>query len=517
MAPAPGTTDPAVGDGEPVEVEQVLRAALGCEGDATGFAEAGVSSLDMAGAVAKARRLYGVRLTVQECFALRDVAALAREIEKRQHVACAVTDGETLGPATESEGSYPLSTRQVGYMWVCMSHGNANWCNLSREIRLDRHRSVTEVGKALRTLLLRHDALALALTPDGRRQTFTDPGELTCPVRVVDTAVPVDSAEFRERLHAARGALVSELIDPTAPPPMRAVLVEGTDGCSVVLVVHHLFVDGLGLDVLTGELSALLTGRGLEPAGPRDGYRGYCVATARSELPHAAADYWRKLLDGVTQLRLPESTGSDAAQGELISKPLGTLCTRAVHRIAQDLGVSAFTVVLAAFERAVAETFGIDRPPVIVVGRHRGDSAADVVGNFTTTLIVRTPGSGSLRHGIAAVARQLADGAEHSDWEFDQRVTDLGLTGTDCFPLSTVLFNQRPMPRNLRARDLGDWQPRALGRGLRYQLQGELQMSGREMVVSYYYRKGISGDGLFERVHRVLLRTIRAGQEAIHD
>src|SRR5262249_24817857 len=160
-------------------------AALGCEGDATGFAEAGVASLDMAVVVSKVRRLYGVRLTVQECFALRDVVALAREIEKRQHVAGAVTDGGTLGTATEPGAPYPLSTRQVGYMWVCMSNGNANWCNLSREIRLDQRRSVTEIEEALRTLLLRHDTLALALTPDGLRQTFTDPGELTCPVRVV--------------------------------------------------------------------------------------------------------------------------------------------------------------------------------------------------------------------------------------------------------------------------------------------------------------------------------------------
>ncbi|MFE0171807.1 AMP-binding protein [Streptomyces sp. NPDC059002] len=518
LASAPAATDPAAGDAEPAGIEQVLRAALGCEGDdATGFAEAGVSSLDMAVAVAKIRRRYGLRLTVQECFALRDVAALAREIEKRQHVAVPVADGETAGGAAGPGTPYPLSTRQVGYMWVCMADGNANWCNLSREIRFDRRHAAAEVEQALHTLLRRHDALALALTPGGDRQTFTDPGELTCPVRAVATDDPVDSAEFRARLQAERGALVAELIDPTAPPPLRAVLVAGADGCSVVLAVHHLFVDGLGLDVLAGELTALLTGRGLEPAGPPDGYRDYCVATARTELPHAAADYWRQLLDGVTQFRLPEATGSDAAQGELVSKPLGALCTRAVHRIAEDLGVSAFTVVLAAFERAVAETFGVDRPPVIVVGQHRGDSPADVVGNFTTTLVVRTPGAGSLRHDIAAVARQLADGAAHSDWEFDQRVTDLGLTGADCFPLSTVLFNQRPMPRDLRARDLGDWQPRALGRGLRYQLQGELQMSGREMVVGYYYRKGISGDGVIERVHRVLLWTIRAGQEALHD
>ncbi|MGN5376718.1 hypothetical protein ACQ4WX_01260 [Streptomyces lasalocidi] len=193
------------------------------------------------------------------------------------------------------------------------------------------------------------------------------------------------------------------------------------------------------------------------------------------------------------------------------------MCTRQVHMIAEESGVSAFTVVLAAFEQAVAATFGLDRPPVIVMSQHRGETDAAVVGNFTTSLIVRGPGAPSLRDGIGAMARQLADGTRYADWEFDQRAADLGLGETDRFPVSTVLFNQRPMPRDLRARDLGAWSPRSLGRALRYQLQGELQMSGPEMVMTYYYRRGISGADVIGRVHRGLLRAIRAGREATHD
>ncbi|GHE37995.1 hypothetical protein GCM10018785_04490 [Streptomyces longispororuber] len=497
------------------ETERVLRAALGCGTGADGFAEAGVSSLDLVTAVAEVRRAYGIRLTVQECFGLRDLPALAREIAARRHAGDGAPAAGTGAAAPAAvRHLYPLSTRQVGYLRICMPKGNGNWCNLSREIRLGRRSSAAAVEAALRTLLTRHDALGLALTPDGRHQIFTAAADLSCPVDVVDTGLPVRDPAFRERVQGARAALVSRLIDPAEPPPVRAVLVRGADGSSVILVAHHLFVDGLSLDTLTGELTALLAGDRLDPDGPRDTYRDYCVATARSDVPDAAAAYWRALLDGATQARLPESAEQGGAQGELLSLPLGVLGTRTVHELARELGVSAFTVVLAAFERAVAGAFGFDRLPVVVVSQHRGDTGPGTVGMFTTTLTVRGPGAVPLRQHAAALGRQLAEGVEHSGWEFDQRVDDLGLAGADCFPLSTVLCNQRPWPRDLRARDLGARRPRALGRALPYQLQGELQMSGPELVMAYYYRKGVLDAAGAARVHRDLLRALRAGREA---
>ncbi|MGW1915401.1 AMP-binding protein [Streptomyces sp. NPDC002076] len=515
----PPSEDPTPAGAAGHEVERHLHALLGIDEDAFGLVDAGISSLEMLAAMSSVNRVYGVRLTVAEAFRLRDVPALAREIDRRRCPAGSDAAETCRPPAPTAPHRYPLSSRQLAYMWICMSGGNANWCNISREIPIARRLSETALTEALRPLLARHDALGLALTADWQEQTWTAPAELSCAVRVVDIDVETDSPAFREGVQAVRTALVSELIDPEAAPPIRAALVRGTTGSSVLLVAHHLFVDGLGLDALAGELRALLSGRGPDPVADQDhgGYRAFCLATARKPEPGPAAAYWRGLLDGVTQVELPEATGPDGAQGELLSLPLGTLCTRQVHMIAQELGVSAFTVVLAGFEQAVAAAFGLDRPSVIVMSQNRGETDAAVVGNFTTSLIVRGPGAPSLRNSVGAMARQLADGTQYGDWEFDQRVADLGLGDTDRFPLSTVLCNQRPMPRDLRARDLGAWSPRSLGRALRYQLQGELQMSGPEMVMTYYYRKGISGADVIGRVHRGLLRAIRTGWEATHD
>lgn len=517
VPPADGLV-PAAG----ADVERYLRALLDIDDDASSLAGAGVSSLEMLAAMASVHRVHGVRLTVAEAFALRDVPSLAQEIDRVRRPArseAAEAGGTPRRPVPTAPDRCPLSSRQLAYLWICMSDGNADWCNISREIPLARRLSEQALTEALRSLLRRHDVLGLALTADWREQTWTDPAHLSCAVRVVDTDDGPDTPAFRDSVQAARTAAVSELIDPEAAPPLRAVLVRGTTGSSVLLVAHHLFVDGLGLDALAGELRTLLSGRTPDPVVDRDGggYRAFCRATARKREPGPAAAYWRGLLKGAGQVELPEATAPDGARGELLSLPLGTVCTRRIHALAQESGVSAFTVVLAAFERAVAAVFGLDRPPVIVMSQNRGESDAGVVGNFTTSLVVRGPGAASLRDNAAAMARQLADGTAHGDWEFDQRIADLGLAATDRFPLSTVLFNQRPMPRNLRARDLGAWSPRSLGRSLRYQLQGELQMSGPEMVMTYYYRRGISGADVIGGVHRALLRTIRTEREAARD
>ncbi|MFD7845078.1 AMP-binding protein [Nocardia sp. NPDC059764] len=496
-----------------------LRSLFGLDTETIGFADAGISSLEMLDLVAKINRRFETRLSVHDCFAARDLAGLGREIERSRRNAAA--SGSTAVTPTGASRTwpaetYPLSTRQLAYIWVCMANGNANWCNISREIRLDRRVSATELSGAIGGLFARHDVLGLALSADWKAQTHTAAAALNARIALQETGFSVMEPGYDARVRDSRAELAAELIDPTSPPPLRVLLLLGVDGCSIVLVAHHLFVDGLGMDVLSDELTALLTGRERELSANPGSYVDYCLATPRPDRPGAAADYWRTLLRDISPVRLPESTDSASATGELTSLPLGVLCTRAVHQMARQLGVSSFAVALAAFEMTTAEVFGIDRVAVVVPGQVRRDVDAAAVGLFMTQLIVRGTGSPALLPNSSALAGQLADGMVHSEWEFDQRITELELDDDGRYPLSTVLFNQRLTARGQRPRALGVWTPRSLGRALRYQLQGELQLSGPELVMTYYYRRGIAGPGaeVIDHFHRTFLRTIRTGRAA---
>jgi non-ribosomal peptide synthetase component F/acyl carrier protein len=504
-------TGPPVAAAPGADTVDVLLELLGAGGDvdaSTSFVEAGLTSLDMMTFVAAVNRRFGRRLTAQDCFGHRDAASLAAALDRAGEPAPPAgpapaperRTGDADGPDGGPE-SLPLSTRQIAYIATCMAHGNANWCNLSREIRIERAVTPPELGAALAALVARHDVLRLSLTPDRSRQRHSPAAEVRCPVTVHE---PSDSAAaHRARVQEARFQAVTRLIDPTAAPPLRAALVPGPGGTSVLLVAHHLFLDGLSMDLVAAELRDLLRGAPLGAAPPPRAYRDYCAATRRPERPPADAAYWRAALEGGGQTELPEAAGPGARDGMLLSRPFGLRAVRAAHDLAAAHGVSVFAVVLAAYDLAVRRAFGLDELSVVVPVQVREGVPGTAAGMFMSQLVLRGPRPAPVEEAAREYARQLAAGTAHSAWEFDQRAADLGFDGADRFPFSTVLFNQHPRPRGLRARDLGSWEPRPLGRSLRYQLQGELQMSAAEMALTYYYRRGIAMDGTdaVDRLH----------------
>ncbi|MFE0642940.1 AMP-binding protein [Streptomyces sp. NPDC058877] len=526
-APATGAAPTGQSDADrSVDVAGTLRGLLGLDAGSASpvaFVDAGLTSLDMMEFVLEVNRRFGVDLSVRDCFAHRDVDSLVRVIERAGGPAPSATAApEPRTDATDVPGApeiLPLSTRQHAYVALCMADGNADWCNISREVQITTVVTPADVEKAVEAVVARHDVLRLSLAEDRKRQLHREASEVRCPVTLhEDTGGGEPTGKgHRARVQEARVRAVSELIDPTGPPPLRVVVVPGDGRTSVLVVAHHLFVDGLGLDLIADEIRSLLSGQPLGPAPAPRGFRDYCRATERD--PHARipeAAYWRDLLGDAGQIELPEAAGEEARTGELLSRPFGVTGTRAAHRIAEACGVSVFAVVLAAFERAVSRTFGLGPLTLVVPVQVRQGARTGTAGMFTSQLVVRGRDVGGLRDRAGAFAGQLEAGAAHSAWEFDQRAEDLGLAGTECFPLSTVLFNQHPRPRGLRARDLGAWRPRSLGRSLRYQLQGELQMSAGEMALTYYYRRGITmvRPDAIDRVHADVLAALReAGGE----
>jgi mycobactin peptide synthetase MbtE len=511
IALASAVPDPGAADVAPAGrgVEGVLLDLLGLDAP-TSFVDGGLSSLDMMDFTLEVNRRFGAGLSVRDCFEHRDVASLAREIERSANRAAPVEEVRDVDPGP---GPHPLSTRQLSYLAITMSDGNANWCNISREIAVDPALSAADVSAAVERLVSRHDVLRLALTPDWSAQVHLATASRGFPVTVRES-----SDDHRAAVQRARVEVVAELIDPTLAPAIRVALVRGRETASVILVAHHLFVDGLSLDLLAADFRALL--RGERPVDvPRQGFRSYCEVTRRSPEPPAAdVGYWTAFLAGTRQVELPEAPGDDAQDGVLVSRPFGVTCSRAAHRLAEAVGVSVFPVVLAAFERAVSEEFGLGPLSVVVPVQVREGFRTSTAGMFMSQLVVRGKGSTPLPDSAREFARQVEVGTAHSAWEFDQRVEALGMAGATGFPLSTVLFNQHPKPRGLRARDLGSWAPRELGRKLRYQLQGELQVSAGEMALTYYYRRGIApdGTGVVDRVHAGVLAAISAAGVARH-
>ncbi len=526
----------AAAEGATGDVTANLLALLGPAAPASAsasFAEAGLTSLELMDFTLEANRRYGTALTVRDCYDLRTLAGVADVVKQAaagSHQAVTSGAADTaVGIDIDAGDEYPLSTRQLAYMAVCMADGNANWCNLSREVVVPGTTDAAQVEAAVAVLIARHDVLRLALSDDGSRLTHLAPASLRVPVFVDPGPADFTDSAHRARVEAVRARTVAPLLDPTAPPPLRLAVVPGPETTSVILVGHHLFLDGLSMDLVADELRSLLLGRSLDP-GPGQSYRAYCAGTRRPPrqgTSSPAARYWLDLLAGAGQTELPEAEGDGARAGELLSLPLGLSRSRAAHRIAASAGVSVFAVVLAAYYRAVADEFSLGQFSIVIPAQVREGVRAATAGMYMSQFVVRGgTAQTALADSAREFARQLDEGSRHSDFEFDERTEALGFgrawktgaeqvaapdaAGSDSFPLSTVLFNQHPHRRGLRPDALGAWKPRTLGRDLRYQLQGELQISGTEMVLTYYYRRGIAVDAAaqVERVHARLLAAL---------
>ncbi|MCP2339577.1 non-ribosomal peptide synthetase [Actinomadura rupiterrae] len=179
--------------------------------------------------------------------------------------------------------------------------------------------------------------------------------------------------------------------DLTRPPLLRFTLVTlGERRYRLLLTFHHIVLDGWSMPSLAGELLALYTGE-LPPRAPdyKD-YLGWLVRQDRADADTA----WSKALDGLPGGTLVAPGAPDTPPGlpEKIRVPLGAELSEAVAGTARRLGVTANTVVQAAWGLLLARLLGRDD---VVFGATVSGRPMDLpgvermVGLFINTLPVR--------------------------------------------------------------------------------------------------------------------------------
>lgn len=185
-------------------------------------------------------------------------------------------------------------------------------------------------------------------------------------------------------------AAVSELaarlrgrsFDLTHELPLRCAVLEH-DGRPrhLVLVVSHVAIDHTGLGLLTDELESLLSGRTtpaeLQPVGRRPFEQAAEEAGAVSRRRSAAAlDYWAEILRAAPATTFDPPGGApppldDPLRFGQVSMSSPAL-TRACRTVADRLGVSGTTVVMAALNAVLGGLTGRERVPLKLIASNRG-------------------------------------------------------------------------------------------------------------------------------------------------
>ncbi|WP_257454347.1 non-ribosomal peptide synthetase [Archangium lipolyticum] len=415
------------------------------------FFQLGGHSLSATRLVARVRQSLGVELPLGALFASTTVAGLAREVIRRQ-------DGAATLPApTPLPAGSPLvlSSAQERLWFEQQLQPGSSAYHTPEAVELKGPVDTDALEDALRWLLARHTVLRLVLPA---RDGSPVPSPHPVPPRALRHEPLSGHPDDRERLTRRLHEEVDRPFDLEHGPLYRFWLWRlGPEHHVLLVVFHHLLVDGLSLDLLMRELGEAYAAfrQGQRPSLPpvRLGYSDVAAwqrtgpVRARED---AQLEYWKHHLAGVPGLlQLPTDKPRPAVathRGGITGlQPLPPELARALQSFCRQHQVTPYMVLYAAFATLLhrysgQEDFCIGTP---VSGRTH-PATEDVVGLLVNTLVLytRVEPSDSFASLLARVRTTTLEAIAHQDVPFERLVRTLGVErSTSHTPLFQVMFD----------------------------------------------------------------------------
>ncbi|MEV4500241.1 condensation domain-containing protein, partial [Micromonospora arborensis] len=321
---------------------------------------------------------------------------------------------------------YPLSSLQEGIYFHHLINPDNDVYVLSAELRFDSSARLDGFLAALQQVVDRHEILRTSIHSQGFRR----------PVQVVHerAIVPV-----------TYGGEPPASIDLSRAPLLRVHVT----GDRALLRIHHIVQDHTALDVLLGEVRAVLDGTAADLPEPVP-FRDF-VALAQLGLTEEAHErHFAALLGDVTEPTAPyglldvqgDGTGLDEA-----SLPLAADLSAHIRGVARRHRVSPAAVFHGVWARVLAAITGRDDVVfgTVLFGRSGVGGGERAPGLFINTLPVRVD---TRTASLEDLQRQLTDLQvhEHTPLALAQRTAGVA-------PLFTTLFNFRHSARDGLALD----------------------------------------------------------------
>ena len=326
-----------------------------------------------------------------------------------------------------------------------MSTCSRSCCGWNRGGRLDGFIA------ALEQVIARHDVLRTSVAWQ----------ELPEPVQVVwrQASLPVTEITLqpgdRPRSPALQAAVPAQMDLSRAPLLRLTTAAEpGTGRYLALLQMHHMVLDHAGLEMVLGEIEALVAGRADALPAPLP-FRDF-VAQARLGVPREEHQrYFAALLGDVTEPTAPYGLTDIHQPGEArrARQPVEAELAGRLRALARARSVSAATIAHLAWARLLAVLAGQDDVVfgTVLLGRMNAGAGADrIPGLYMNTLPVRVRiGAAGVADALAGMRSQLAGllAHEHAPLVLAQQASGIPAH----LPLFTALFNYRhSQPRGTR-------------------------------------------------------------------
>ncbi|MFD4949387.1 amino acid adenylation domain-containing protein, partial [Streptomyces sp. NPDC058409] len=351
------------------------------------------------------------------------------------------------GGAANVADIYPLTPLQEGLLFHhLLADGGEDAYVTSTVMRFDSRERLDAFVRSLEKVVERHDVFRTSMVWEGLR----------APVQVVrrDVELPVEKIELEAQSAdpvqelLTRGGLAMDLRQAPLVRVHVAAEPRGDGRWLALMRLHHIIEDHTALEILIGEVEALLAGRGADLPAPlpfRD-----LVVQARAGIESGKHErFFADLLGGVDEPTAPyglvdaRKDGMDSAEA-LVG--LAPELSERVRGVARRLGATAATVLHVAWARALAAVSGRDDVVfgTVLFGRmNAGAGAGRVAGPFINTLPVRMRvNETTVVAAVRAMRGELVAllEHEHAPLTLAQQASEVPADA----PLFTSILNYRP-------------------------------------------------------------------------
>ena len=350
------------------------------------------------------------------------------------------------GGAANVQEIYPLAPLQEGILYHHLSAAQGDPYLLQWRLAFDSLDRLHAWTAALQKVIDRHDILRTAVVWQG----------LDSPLQVVwrKAAMAVEGVSLEpgdgraiERLEQRFDARRHRL-DLTRAPLLRVVHAEDPENAEIVALLsfHHLVLDNTAMEMVLGEMDAMLFGSAAALASPVP-YRNYVaqVTLGNDQARHEA--FFTDRLGDVDEPTLPCGLHDVQGEGRDIQDVRRTLDLELGTRLreqARQLGVSAASLMHLAWARVLGVL--ANRSDVVfgtvLLGRMQGGAGADrALGVFINTLPLRVDIASGVREALRTVHAQLAAllAHEQASLALAQRCSGV----PPALPLFSALLNYR--------------------------------------------------------------------------
>ncbi|MBR1251928.1 amino acid adenylation domain-containing protein [Bradyrhizobium sp. AUGA SZCCT0169] len=397
----------------------------------------GGNSITAGQTAAAIRERFGVELELRSFFDAPTLAAFAERIDTLvgEGAGRALPPIQRAAPASRRILSH--AQERLWFLWNMDPGGTAY--TVASTVRLKGKLDHAALSRAIAEIVQRHEVLRTTFVAQEGRARQVVHESVSVGIRHED----LRSYPAGDRAEHAAGIGQSELAKPfdlVNGPLLRAALLQlADDAHELLLLAHHIVVDGWSLDVMLQELAGLYRSFIQKDVGPPPvpmiQYADF-AGWQRDWLAGGEADrqlaYWRSKLGNTHPvLGLPHDRPRLAAQshgGDTIGLAIdGALASR-LREIAGKHRASVFMLLLAAYQALLYRYTGQSdlRVGVPVAGR-RHAQLERLIGCFVNTLVLRSEivDGATFPNLLQQVKGAVIDALSHQDLPFEMLVDGL--------------------------------------------------------------------------------------------